>query len=501
MKCESLLSEGMDARPNDELTRLLAYPDMRVRQGAQFALAAREKPGCAATTETGPPKRIADPVVVTGQGALKGLARVAAATSGDLLARLHAIWGLGQVGRIQLDGRRLSTWDVLGPLLQDREAEVRAQAAKVLGEVREAKAFDGLIARLRDDSPRVRSLAAIALGKLGRAEAVAALLGMLRTDGDKDAYLRHAAVMGLVGSASRDPSALKSAADDPSPSARMGVLLAMRRLGDPEIARYLKDADPLLVLEAARAINDVPIDGAQPALAAVPMTSASPLPLLHRVLNAHLRRGHAEDAAALVNAASRSDLPAPVRVQALEMLGSWASPPGRDAVMGLWRPIAPRPAAPAADALRQKFAAMLSGSPDAVRAAAIEAVAGLGLKEAGADLARLAADRDQSDWTRAEAPEGARHLKGIPAGPTPPAAPRRSPGRARGPRPCGSSPTLTRPPRSRWCSSGSTAAARPTARARSPPWLKCAAMRPARRSSACSTSSSPARSPPRSSST
>ena len=36
-----LLAEGMDDRPNDELARLLAHPDMRVRQEAQFALAAR----------------------------------------------------------------------------------------------------------------------------------------------------------------------------------------------------------------------------------------------------------------------------------------------------------------------------------------------------------------------------------------------------------------------------------------------------------------------------
>ncbi len=132
-----------------------------------------EKPGSAVAGE-GTAERIADPVVVTGpsdgQGALKGLAQVAAAPSGDLLARLHAIWGLGQVGRVRSRRRSgSSTWDVLGPLLDDRQAEVRAQAAKVLGEVREAKAFDGLIARLRDDSPRVRSLAAIALGKLGRA--------------------------------------------------------------------------------------------------------------------------------------------------------------------------------------------------------------------------------------------------------------------------------------------------------------------------------------------
>ena len=69
-----------------------------------------------------------------------------------------------------------------------------------MGEQREPKAFDTLIGRLSDDSPRVRFFAAMALGKLGRSEAVGPLLELLRDNADKDPYLRHAAVMGLVGS-------------------------------------------------------------------------------------------------------------------------------------------------------------------------------------------------------------------------------------------------------------------------------------------------------------
>ncbi len=316
----ALLAEGMDNRPNDELTRLLAHPDMRVRQEAQFELAARGE----SSLRRLPAQGGSTP---TPESAIRDLATVAA-SSGDLRARLHAIWGLGQVGRVRSDGNRLDTWALLGGLLDDREAEVRVQAAKVLGEVHEPKAFEGLVARLRDDSPRVRSLSAIALGKLNRAEAVAPLLTMLRDDGGKDPYLRHSAVMGLVGSTSKDLMALRRVAGDPSPSVRMGVLLAMRRLGDPEVARFLKDADPRLVLEAARAINDMPIDAAMPALADLPLTKDAPLPLLRRVLNAHLRRGDAADAVAMAEAAGRSDLPAAARLQAMEMLGHWASPPG-----------------------------------------------------------------------------------------------------------------------------------------------------------------------------
>ena len=65
---------------------------------------------------------------------------------------------------------------------------------------------------------------------------------MLRQNDDKDAYLRHAGVMGLVGSGKT--AAWMKAIHDPSSSARMGVLLAMRREGDPEVARFLEDHDP-----------------------------------------------------------------------------------------------------------------------------------------------------------------------------------------------------------------------------------------------------------------
>src|SRR5207237_7402101 len=125
---------------------------------------------------------------------------------------------------------------------------------------------DRLAGRLEDASPRVRFFAAIALGKLGRAAAMGPLLAMLRAQAEKDPYLRHAGVMGLVGSG--DAAAWKRAASDESAAVRMGILLALRRLGDPEVVRFLNDSDPRLVLEAARAINDVPIVVAMPGRAA-----------------------------------------------------------------------------------------------------------------------------------------------------------------------------------------------------------------------------------------
>ena len=49
----------------------------------------------------------------------------------------------------------------------------------------------------------------------------------------------------------------------------MGALLALRRMENPAMARFLHDADPRLVLEAARAIHDLPINSAMPELASL----------------------------------------------------------------------------------------------------------------------------------------------------------------------------------------------------------------------------------------
>ena len=373
---KTLLAQGMEARSEDELARLLAHPDMRVRQEAQFELVGR------------------------GEAGWRTLARIARSKE-TTLPRIHAIWGLGQAARTARGGRRQSPLGALSPLLADADPEVRAQAAKVLGEAKEARALDRLIGLLKDASPRVRFFAAMALGKLGRSRAIEPLLGMLEANADLDPYLRHAGAMGLVGSG--DPAALKTAARAESPAVRMGILLALRRVEDPEIARFLRDPDPALALEAARAINDVPIAEALPALAALPLSSSMSLPFLQRVLNANFRQGRPENAAALAVASERPDLPEAARVAALGMLAKWSKPPGRDQIMGLWRPIPPRSNQPAVLALETRVGPLLSKASAAVRAAAVLAASALEIKSAGVHLAALACDRDQPDRIRAEA--------------------------------------------------------------------------------------------------
>ncbi len=301
---------------------------------------------------------------------------------------------------------------MLLPLLKDADSEVRAQAAKVLGEGKVAEAGDSFIALLKDDEPRVRFFAAQGLARIPHPNppppagggkgggAVPAVLDMLRDNADRDGYLRHAGVMALVGSGAKD--AWMAAADDPSSAVRMGVLLALRRTEDPDVARFLNDADPLLVVEAARAINDAPIDAAMPQLAALAPRPGPSDPLGFRVLNANFRLGGAANAEAVAAFAARPDASETLRIEALRELADWTKPSGRDRVMGVWRPLEARPPERAADAFRAQLGGIFSG-PEKVRQAAVETAVKLGVKEVGPVLAETAADDKRPAQARVEA--------------------------------------------------------------------------------------------------
>ncbi|HEV3166684.1 MAG TPA: PVC-type heme-binding CxxCH protein [Isosphaeraceae bacterium] len=367
---KTLLAEGMDGRKSEELATLLANPDMRVRQEAQFALAEKRAE------------------------AIPVLARVAADKTSQL-ARLHAIWGLGQVGR-----QEPKAYEPVLASLADDDAEVRAQAAKVVGDGRVRASAPSLIRLLSDPSPRVRFFAAISLGKLGARDATAPLLALLRENADSDPFLRHAGVMGLVGAANLE--ALLEAASDSSASVRMGVVLALRRLERPEVARFLDDGDASLVLEAARAINDVPIVAAMPKLAALSSRNDLSEPLWRRVVNANVRLAGQPRAEALASIAVRGEVPEAIRTEAIEALGDWAHPSGRDRVMGLWRPLPSRPAGEAVAELKPALATLFHATDDIQEAAAL-AAATLGIREAAPALADLVADANRFTRVRTQA--------------------------------------------------------------------------------------------------
>ncbi|GIW89472.1 MAG: glucose dehydrogenase [Isosphaeraceae bacterium] len=370
-----LLTEGMAGRPLPELVALLDHDDWRVRLEAQFELTRRAIASRRAVGDrpAGPDETL--PIATLAS---------AAAPDGPLRTRRHAIWGIAHYERLTADRGTL-----LVELLDDPDAEIRRQAARALGDLASAGngvqsapgTFDALVARLSDDDPQVRFHAAIALGNLRDPNALTPLLEMLRANDDADAYLRHAGVMGLAGVA--DDAVLVKASDAETPAVRLAILLALRRHGSPEVARFLADPEPRIVLEAARAIHDATIPGdAEARLAALTLPEKAPSALVRRVLAANERIGGSAGADALAALAERPDLDPGLRAEALDALGTWANPSGRDRVTGLWRPIGERDPSPAVAALRRVAPALLADSPGRVMTAAARAAGRLGLAEA-----------------------------------------------------------------------------------------------------------------------
>lgn len=337
LQAKKLLAAGLDKQGDDVLLGLLAHGDRRLRQEAQFELAAR--------------------------GA--DFSRALAADR-PRMARIHAVWGCGQ--------RRLSV--PLIPLLNDADAEIRAQAARVLGDLRQGGA--ALIPLLKDESPRVRSLAALALGRIGHQAAATAVVDMIRENADRDPWLRHAGVMALARCG--DPASLLK---DPSPAVRLSAVVALRRQRSETVAAFLDDADPAVAFEAARAIYDEPVAGAMKVLAGK-LAGTLPEKAVSRAVNAAYKIG---DASALASYASRKDVGESLRIEAIRALGEWGNPPGRDRILHLWRPI---PARDATDARRVFPVALLEDPSEGVSEVAAEAAGRLGLKEAAPTLVKLA---------------------------------------------------------------------------------------------------------------
>lgn len=459
-RTKRLLAEGMTKKAEMDLADLLLFPDQRVRLEAQWELADRGEKSqeilfmIATTSEKSYDQLIKEgvPSPKILKSSERRLLDLLSKTSKNELARIHAIWALGQI-QSRLDPRSpaepsifrrllddMRKWGraigddagdpynfintTLELLLEDDNAEIRAQATKMLagglvaGSPGQTPLRSGvaekLIARLKDPSPRVKFFAAIGLGKVGRQEAADTLdplIAMLKENNDADPYLRHAAVMGLAGSAK--PEALLAKAKNESAAVRMGILLTLRRLGRPEVARFLRDSDPLLIAEAARAINDAPIEAAFPDLAALTAKAEEisglidvgidPAPILVRSMNANYRLGGAQNASALARLASSGKIPEPQRIEALYELREWEKPSGRDRVAGVWRPIAPRDPAIARQAAGPIVANLLQERAEKIQQEAAKLAARYEIAEAGPTLFALVGTKQQPARSRIEA--------------------------------------------------------------------------------------------------
>ncbi|HZZ82810.1 MAG TPA: c-type cytochrome, partial [Gemmataceae bacterium] len=135
-----------------------------------------------------------------------------------------------------------------------------------------------------------------------------------------------------------------------------------------------------------------------------------PEPALRRMLAANYRLGGKKNAQALVMAATRSDVPVSLREESLKWLQTWEKPSGRDVIVGLWRPMSPRPGADVAEALRPALASLMTG-PDKIRTEGAKLAAKHGMKEIGPALRDLVKDKKRAAGVRIEALKALETLK------------------------------------------------------------------------------------------
>jgi putative heme-binding domain-containing protein len=346
------------------LTKLLGHADMRVRSNAQFELVDRNQ----RATLT------------------------AALDSDEQLARIHAIWGLGQIARESVDAA-----EPLLALLDDADPEIRAQAAKVIGDAAYQPALQALLANLQHDNARVRFFAAQALGRLGNSDATAPIVAMLKANNDKDVYLRQGGAIALARIG--DVEALAALADEPSEAVRVAAVVALRQLKSPALADFLNDDSQFVVTNAARAINDdLFVDDALPALAKLlGTTKFSNEPLLRRVINANAFVADAPAAKRLADYAADTKAPAAMRAEAVAALANWAEPSVFDRVSGRYRGERTGNGDDAKAALADVYPKLLKDADANVREASVNALGALVYADAATRLNDILSDDDSAD--------------------------------------------------------------------------------------------------------
>ena len=309
VEVKALLAKGFSSFKVDQLLSFLGHADRRIRLESQFELANRKE--------------------------TKSLRAKAIDSKSALLPRLHALWGLGQL--------KARDRDLLRLICQDKNAEMRAQAARWAGDL----GFDpdnlvpGL---LRDPSPRVRLMAGIACGKLMSKDALEPLTKLIVDAGNKETVLRHAGIFGLAGAAS--PRELKSLSEHSSEALRIAVVVALRRQrAFEELTAFLDDASPQVMSDAMRAIydeaspqtfNDHP--NVLTALATT-LDPSRPAPVNVRAIAANRRLGTIEAARRVAAFLTTPKLDPALRVEALYSLESWPDASTLDPMDGRHFPV------------------------------------------------------------------------------------------------------------------------------------------------------------------
>jgi quinoprotein glucose dehydrogenase len=346
-----------------ELNDLLKHADMRVRQKAQFELVNRGNDG----------------LEVLKQAVLQ---------KDHQLARVHGIWGISQFAR-----KDIKNAEFLVRFLDDSDPEIRAQAAKWIGDVRYKDAGDKLIAMLKDSYPRTRFFAAEALGRTANENAINPLIALLESNNDQDVFMRHAVTLALARINKAEP--LVALSTHPSKAVRTGAVVALRRMSNPGVANFLKDKEEFVVTEAARAINDdLSIPDALPALGDALLDYRFKNPaFVRRAISANLRVGTDKSMQNLIDYSTHEGTPDDLRAEAIAALSTWAKPSVVDRVDGRYRGAVTRELGGVQAKASTALIGLLSSKEAGVRLASAKAIGKLQIKGESELFSHLKTDK------------------------------------------------------------------------------------------------------------
>lgn len=303
-----LISGGFEELTPKSFLIALKHPDLRVRLAAQFAMAAKGN------------EQFFWPHLSTTEFSTK--------------QRLHLLWGAAQVCREKgID----PGWGAIA-ISDDPDPEIRANYARVVGDLRAESGRAPCLQLLNDESPRVRSLAAIALGRIcksGDADVIDALYSANLDE--TDVVLRHAILSALDRIGTVEAAVARASSENREQ--RLLAVLFLRRHESPSLTNFLADADPQIKLETIRAIYDTAVLDT-PAGATVAELSPKDLPesLQRRIIAANYRLGKPANAQRMLDLAADDSLKLGLREYALHGLTMWPSAIDTDPVLGHYRP-------------------------------------------------------------------------------------------------------------------------------------------------------------------
>ncbi len=367
---------------------LLRHQDQRVRLKAQFELARRN--------------------------ALEELRKFAHNTSFEQLGRIHAVWGIGQLIR-----RDEATDEELIALFEDADPEIRAQAIRTVsdryGRRLGLDRISGpqkvtttlskpLTAALQDPAQRVRIQALLALGRIGDATTTESIVELLARKEHQVsmAYLRHAAVIALAGVApTAEIAKLKNHKSD---FVRACAVIALRKRGEPAVAQFLADKDPITAADAARAINDdwtIPeaMSDLSKAISLHPENEA----FTRRAINANFRLGDLDSAKRVANFVGEGKGGEAILEAGMEALLHWTEPEVLDLVAGRYRELESRAPSIVAEAAQSQLKTLLTSDFSVVRSGAMELARDNGIAIGNDTLALVIENEGASDNLRSEA--------------------------------------------------------------------------------------------------